>query len=87
MNIQCYANSGCLTTDWTPSMDRYLLDVMLEEVHKGKKIDYTFNNQAWIDMFMLFKERSLLQDQDFLKICYRNLEKQYFDMKKLLEQR
>ena len=61
---------------------------MLEEVHKGKKIDYTFNNKAWIDMFMSFKERSLLQhDQDFLKSCYRNLEKQYFDMKNLLEQR
>ena len=39
-------------------------------------------------MFMLFKEQSLLQhDKDFLKSCYRNLEKQYFDMKNLFEQR
>ena len=69
-------------------MDRYLIDEMLEEVRKGLKLNYTFNNQAWIDMFMLFEERfSLQHDKDFIKRNSKSLEKQYFDMKNLLEQR
>ena len=46
-------------------MDRYLIDEMLEEVRKGLKLNYTFNNQAWIDMFMLFEERFSLQHDRF----------------------
>ncbi|KAK7843289.1 hypothetical protein CFP56_012758 [Quercus suber] len=34
-DIHYYANNGCFTTDWTPSMDRHLIDVMLEEVHNS----------------------------------------------------
>lgn len=87
-DIQGHANSDFSGTDWTPLMDRYLIDVMLEEVHKGKKIDHSFNNQACMDMFILFQERFSLQcDKDFLKSHYRSLEKQYNDMKNILDQR
>lgn len=48
-------------------MDCYLIEVMLKEVQKGRKVDYTFNNQAEIDMLILFKETIALQhDKIFL---------------------
>lgn len=79
-------NSGCSKTDWTPSMDRYFIDVMLEEVRKGKKINFIVSNQSCIDMLMLIKERfSVEHDKDSLKTHYRSLEKQYYDMKNLLD--
>ena len=48
-------------------MDCYLIEVMLKEVQKGRKVDYTFNNQAEIHMLILFKETIALQhDKIFL---------------------
>ena len=69
-------------------MDRYLIDLMLEEVRRGNKINYALNNEACIDMIALFKERFDVQlDKDFLKSCCKSLEMLYYDMRKLLEQR
>lgn len=69
-------------------MDRYLIDLMLEQVHKGNRIGHTFNNRAWIDMGLSFLDRFGLQnDKDLLKIHHKSLGRVYSDMKNLLEQK
>ncbi|RDY06143.1 L10-interacting MYB domain-containing protein, partial [Mucuna pruriens] len=87
-DTQDCALGDCSRTDWTPSMNRYLIDVMLEEVQKGNKIDYVLNNQAWSKMVVLFKERFGKQfDKDYLKNCCKGLENIYHNFRSLLEQR
>ncbi|KAK7344225.1 hypothetical protein VNO77_13589 [Canavalia gladiata] len=75
-------------TDWTPLMDRYLIDLMLEEVQKGNQRDDVFNNQVWSEMVVLFKERFGIQfEKDYLKNCCKCLENVYCDLRSLLDRR
>ncbi|XP_027363308.1 uncharacterized protein LOC113870933 isoform X5 [Abrus precatorius] len=75
-------------TDWTPSMTRYLVDLMLEEVRKRNRINYVLNNQAWSEMTVLLKERFGTQfDKDYLKNCCKGLENIYQDLRSLLDQK
>ena len=69
-------------------MDRCLIDIMLEQVHKMNKIDCSIDGQAWIDMVVLFKDRFGWQhDKDILRSRAKMLEQQYLDMKDLLDHR
>lgn len=86
--LQVDGNRDCLRTNWTPLMDRYFIDLMLDQVHKGNKTGYTFSNEAWIDMALSFVDRFGLQyDKDLLKIQHNSLGKVYNDLKNLLAQR
>ncbi|GMN43804.1 hypothetical protein TIFTF001_013003 [Ficus carica] len=86
--IQSDVNDDSSSVEWTPSMDRCLIDIMLEQVHKMNKIDSSIDGQAWIDMVVLFKDRFGWQhDKDILKSRAKMLEQQYLDMKDLLDHR
>lgn len=59
-------------------MDRYFIDLMLEQVHKGNKTGSTFDEQAWVWMTLLFNEKfGLHYDIDALENRYFSLLKQY----------
>lgn len=74
-------------TYWTPPMDRYLIDLLLEQVHKGNKLGLTFISKAWIDMITSFNARfSTSHDKDVLKNRFKHFKRQFNEIKVLLEQ-
>ncbi|PON85084.1 Myb/SANT-like domain containing protein [Trema orientale] len=74
-------------TYWTPTMERYFIDLMLEQMHRGARIGHTFNKQAWTDMLAMFNAKFGSQyDKDVLKNRYTNLWKQFNDVRNLLSQ-
>ncbi|CAL5360601.1 unnamed protein product [Camellia sinensis] len=79
-------DSDCSRTDWTPSMDRCLIDLLLKQVHKGQIINHIFDEQVWIDIVAAFNDRFGSQhDKYVLKGQYKSLKKLYHNMKDLLE--
>ncbi|MCL7030671.1 hypothetical protein MKW94_006273 [Papaver nudicaule] len=76
-----------LRTYWTPPMERFFIDLMLDQVEKGNRVGHTFNKQAWTDMLIMFNENfGSKYDKDVLKGRYKNLWEQYNDVKILLQQ-
>ncbi|KAE8711519.1 Detected protein of unknown function [Hibiscus syriacus] len=74
-------------TNWTPAMERFFIDLMLDQMHRGNRLGHTFNKQAWTDMLSIFNAKfGCKYDRDTLKSHYTNLWKQYNDVKNLLEQ-
>lgn len=48
-------NCNCLRTICTPEMDRYFIDLMLEQVNKVNRVDdHLISKQAWEPMTALF---------------------------------
>lgn len=67
-------------------MDRYLIDLMLEQVHRGHMIDPIFNKQPWIDIVAAFNDRfGSHYDKYILSNRHKILRKLYDDMKNLLD--
>lgn len=72
-------------TYWTPAMERYFVDMMLEHMQKGNRSGHTFSKQAWNDMLADFNTKFGSQyDKDVLKTRYTSLWKQFNDVKNML---
>lgn len=68
-------------------MERYFIDLMLDQMSRGNRAGHTFNKQAWADMLAVFNAKFGSQyDKDVLKGRYATLWKQFNDVKILLGQ-
>lgn len=89
MGIRARNSSERLRTVWTPEMDRYFIELMVEQVEKGNRIDDTlFSKRAWKHMILLFNAKFKFQyEKDVLKNRHKTLRNLYKAVKNLLEQR
>mgnify|MGYP003702464741 CR=1 FL=1 len=68
-------------------MDRYFIELMLNQQESGYKLDNTFNKQAWTDMLTLFNAKFGPQHgKRVLRHRYKKLWKYYNDVTVLLKQ-
>lgn len=87
MGSQTPASNDRSRTYWTPTMECYFIDLMLEHMHRGNRTGHTFNKQAWTEMISMFNAKFTSQyDKDVLKSRYTSLWKQFNDIKNLLGQ-
>ncbi|KAK1412492.1 hypothetical protein QVD17_33789 [Tagetes erecta] len=73
-------------TYWQPTMDRYFVDLLVDQAQKGHQIDGLFRKQAWIEMIKSFNARfGFKYDADILKNRYKTFKRQYNVINKLLD--
>lgn len=87
MGSQTHIGGDRSRTNWTMAMERYFIDLMLDQVHRGNRMGHTFNKQAWNDMLVMFNASfGSPYDVNVLKSRYTSLWKQFSDVKNLLDQ-
>ncbi|KAF8036808.1 hypothetical protein BT93_C2506 [Corymbia citriodora subsp. variegata] len=88
MGIRPRSNAERLRTIWTPEMDRCFIDLMLEQVSQGNRVDDNlFSKRAWKHMMLLFNAKFKFQyEKDVLKNRHKSLRNLYRAIKNLLEQ-
>uniref|UniRef100_A0A7N0RA10 Myb/SANT-like domain-containing protein n=2 Tax=Kalanchoe fedtschenkoi TaxID=63787 RepID=A0A7N0RA10_KALFE len=86
MGLRAHKNGDRLRTVWTPEMDRCFIDLMLEHVQKGHRVDDTsFTKQAWKQMMSSFNSKFKCQyEKDILKNRHKTLRNLYRTVKGLL---
>ncbi|KAG2406550.1 uncharacterized protein HKW66_Vig0058060 [Vigna angularis] len=77
-----------LRTIWSPEMDRYFIDLMLEQVSQGHEVeDHLFSKKAWNYMSSRFNAKFNFQfEKDVLKNRHKTLRNLYKSIKNLLGQ-
>ncbi|KAK6947337.1 Myb/SANT-like domain [Dillenia turbinata] len=84
---QLPSGSDRTRTNWTPTMDRYFIEIMIEQVLKGYKNNTIFQKKAWKAMASLFNNKfGLGIEKDVLKNRLKKLRLRYNAVKNLLEQ-
>lgn len=74
-------------TDWTPEMDQYFIELMLDQVGRGNKVANAFSKQAWTEMLALFNAKFGPQHgKRVLRHRHKKLWKYYTDITILLKQ-
>lgn len=89
MGIRGRSAGDRLRTIWTPEMDRYFIELMLEEVGRGNKVDdHLFSKEAWTEMMSLFNAKFKFQyEKDVLKNRHKTLRNLHKAVKYLLDQK
>ncbi|TYJ21211.1 hypothetical protein E1A91_A08G049800v1 [Gossypium mustelinum] len=89
MGIRAKSNLDRSRTKWTPEMDRYFIDLMLEQNNERITFyDYVFSKTAWMNMNSSFNERFKFEyEMDVLKNRYKVLRNLYKAVKNLLNQK
>lgn len=88
MGVQARSSNDRLRTVWTPEMDRYFINLMLEQASNGNKLDDNlFSKRAWKHMILLFNAKFKFQyEKDVLKNRHKSLRNLYRAIKNLLDQ-
>lgn len=88
MGLGARNGSERLRTIWTPEMDRYFVDLLLEQVGGGRKFDdQLFSKRAWKHMFSMFNAKFKFQyEKDVLKNRYKTLRNLYRGVRNILSQ-
>lgn len=73
-------------TYWQPPMDRYFVDLVLDQVKKGNHLDGLLRKQAWREMISSFNAKfGFNYAVDILKNRFKTLRRQHNFIKNLLE--
>lgn len=74
-------------TDWTADMDQFFIELLLDQLGRGNKVDNAFNKNAWTDMLAIFNTKFGSQHgKRVLRHRYRKLSKYYCDITVLLRE-
>ncbi|KAL8527287.1 hypothetical protein ACS0TY_005240 [Phlomoides rotata] len=88
MGLGVRSNNYRLRTIWTPEMDVYFVDLMLEQVGKeNRRDDHLFSKVAWKHMTSMFNAKfNSKYEQDVLKNRHKMLRNLYRAIRSLLDQ-
>ncbi|KAI3449434.1 hypothetical protein Pfo_006099 [Paulownia fortunei] len=89
MGVGVRSSNYRLRTIWTPEMDRYFIDLMLEQVgRENRRDDHLFSKRAWKHMTTMFNAKfNSKYEKDVLKNRHKMLRNLYRALKNLLEQK